>query len=172
MSKMNPAFRPQSTNFAKILLALASLVLVTLPAPLHAQERQWGLDVADEDAYLVFGVPETDDVGASFWCKIGSKRIRFFTPLPASTVEDGKPAMMTLTINGKDYALKGQGASNSTTHTASVEAELPSTDPIFEDLQKADRISVKVGKHVAVYPLADANFPDLINICTTRPQAN
>ena len=35
-----------------------------------AQERQWSLDTVNNQVFLVFGVPESDDVGLSFWCDI------------------------------------------------------------------------------------------------------
>ena len=54
-------FRRLSMLFAIGLLAGAA----------HAQEREWMLDASDEDAYLIFGVPETDDGGISLWCRIG-----------------------------------------------------------------------------------------------------
>ena len=35
----------------------------------HAQERDWALDASDQEAYLIFGVSDTDDVGVSLWCR-------------------------------------------------------------------------------------------------------
>ena len=50
----------------RLPIMLATLVLGS--APSLAQERIWTLDQTDAEVYLVFGVPETDDVGVSFWC--------------------------------------------------------------------------------------------------------
>lgn len=34
------------------------LALGLLAGAAHAQEREWTLDASEEDAYLIFGVPE------------------------------------------------------------------------------------------------------------------
>ncbi len=49
--------------------------------PAFAQEREWLLDAVEEDVFLVFGVPDTNDVGVSFWCKIGTGVVSVFAPL-------------------------------------------------------------------------------------------
>ena len=54
--------------FHRLLLTVSLIAAAT--ASTAAQERQWTLDASDEDAYLIFGVPESDDVGLSLWCPI------------------------------------------------------------------------------------------------------
>ena len=65
-------FRPLSTFIALAMLAGTA----------HAQEREWVLDTSDEDAYLIFGVPDSDDVGVSLWCPIGRGVVNLFVPRP------------------------------------------------------------------------------------------
>jgi hypothetical protein len=62
--------RSAACLFALMITATASL----------AQERQWTMDVTETDAFMVFGVPETDDVGVSFWCTLGTPKIKIFVP--------------------------------------------------------------------------------------------
>lgn len=50
--------------FVVISLAAGSLVC----SPAKAQEREWSLDASDQEAYLIFGVADSDDVGVSLWC--------------------------------------------------------------------------------------------------------
>ena len=49
-------------------LVFAVIVMVLATGGPSAQERQWSLDAGDQDAYLIFGVPDSDDVGVSLWC--------------------------------------------------------------------------------------------------------
>ena len=63
---------------SRLLIILAILVLGSTLA--LAQERIWNLDQTDQEAYLVFGVPETDDVGVSFWCTLQSGIVKIYVP--------------------------------------------------------------------------------------------
>ena len=66
------------------------LALAAFSSPVLAQEREWAFDTGEADAYLVFGVPETDDVGVSFWCTIGSGEIRVFFPEAGDSLSAGQ----------------------------------------------------------------------------------
>ena len=59
---------------------LLAALLAGIALPASAQEREWIFDTGDEDAYLVFGVPESDDAGVSFGCTLQSGEIRIFLP--------------------------------------------------------------------------------------------
>jgi hypothetical protein len=59
---------------------VAALSLGSAAPIVLAQEREWNFNTGDEEAYLVFGVPESDDVGVSFWCTIGRGDIGIFLP--------------------------------------------------------------------------------------------
>ena len=63
---------------ARLLIVLATLVLGSGLS--LAQERIWTLDQTDAEVYLVFGVPETDDVGVSFWCTQQSGIVKIVFP--------------------------------------------------------------------------------------------
>ncbi|MDO8353983.1 MAG: hypothetical protein Q7T14_11020, partial [Aestuariivirga sp.] len=61
---------------ARLLIVLATFVLGSGLS--LAQERVWTLDQTDAEVYLVFGVPETDEVGVSFWCTQQSGIVRLY----------------------------------------------------------------------------------------------
>lgn len=152
---MPPALRP-------FILASA---LAAAATPALAQERQWNLDVADQDAFLVFGVPESDDVGVSLWCKLGSKSVRLFTPVPAGKVADGKQVSFTAKVGNASFPLRGVAAANKESGVSSVEAELKADAPLLKAMQTGDRLTLDVRGHSATFPLTDANVGDLLKLC-------
>src|SRR5262249_43377919 len=82
-----------------MVIRVVSAVIVMLAATsAFAQERQWVFDTNDEDAFLTFGVPETDDVGISFWCKIQSGEARVFLPEAGEELKPGKKVKITFNV--------------------------------------------------------------------------
>ena len=151
----------------KVLALLCILAISVAPKAL-AQEREWLLDVAAEDAFLAFGVPETDDVGVSLWCKIGSGTLRIFVPDGSADLEPGKTTAFKLHIAGNEHVLQGQTTANDVSGLTSIEAEIPADDPIVGALTEADRFKVVVQKHEMTFPLTDANLKDLLRLCRTK----
>jgi hypothetical protein len=144
-------------NFTSIFLAM-------MISTASAQEREWLLDAAEEDVYLLFGVPNTTDVGISIWCKINTGKISVFAPLPKTTPT---PASATLTIGAANYELAMTQADANKQN--SIEAQLAPQDKILADLQTAESFSLTLGKHTSIYPLADADFAGLIRLCKEKP---
>src|SRR5262245_4433604 len=83
----------------------AFLACAALPA--WAQEREWIFDTADEDAYLVFGVPESEDAGISFGCTLQSGEIRIFVPEAGEDLKADQKIKLTITAGGKTYIYDG-----------------------------------------------------------------
>jgi hypothetical protein len=146
--------------FRFFLLPLA--LALSLAAPASAQERQWVLDAAGEDVFLAFGVPNTDDVGISFWCKIGQKSIRLFTPINGSV----RRPKVTLSVGTTHFHLKTK--LNNNEGAKSIEALLQPQTTILEALENAQRFEVTLGKHKTTYPLADADFQGLVTSCAGK----
>ena len=150
-------------------LFLTCIVLATLPLPALAQEREWQLDATDQDAFLVFGVPQSDDVGVSFWCKLGSKKLKVMAPVIKGRVKNSTNIPVVVQIGGKEFSLNGRTAIGAKGSEDSVEAETPAKGPLIEALQSSDRFSVKVGGHEATYPLLDADLGGLLKLCQDVP---
>ena len=85
-----------------------------------AQERQWSLDSSEDDAYLIFGVPESDDVGISFWCTMGSGEIRLFIPETDAALKSEQALDYTIEA-GVTFALAGRTLANEEGASTSVE---------------------------------------------------
>ena len=151
-------------NLFKTTTLLACLA-GPLSIPAFAQEREWVLDAAAEDAFLVFGVAQTDDVGVSFWCKIGSGKINLLAPEPGIKLPDSAPETIALTIAGKTYSIKGRTSTGTDPGLGSIEAELALNDPLFDAVKSADRFSLTASGHKSVYPTVGADFDGLLKLC-------
>lgn len=146
-----------------ILSGLAGLAI--LAAAAHAQERQWVLDATDQDAFLVFGVPESDDAGFSIWCTIQSGKAKIFLPEASSRLTLGKPGTMELVAGDVSVKLQGETSTNEEAGTVSLEAEVETANPIFTAMEKADRLKVHVEGEEQVFPLIDADVEGLLKLC-------
>jgi hypothetical protein len=143
---------------------VVAIILFGLPQA-YAQEREWSIDQTDKEAYLVFGVPETDDVGVSFWCKLQSDIVRFYAPETDAKLKIGKRVPFVLEIPPKAFRLKGKTTVNQEAGSISLETELKITDPVFAALDAADHFAVTVGHSRNAYPLQDADFKTFLGAC-------
>lgn len=148
------------TRFVLVAL-LASAAL-----PALAQEREWLFDTGDEDAYLVFGVPESDDAGVSFGCTLQSGEIRIFVPEAGDDLKPDDKVKLVITIAGKDFAFDGTTTANELSATTSAEAVIKPDDVIFAELRKADRFTIKTGTEENTFPLEGADFESLVRACS------
>jgi hypothetical protein len=143
--------------------ALAGLALLAQPA--LSQEREWTLDAAGEDVFLVFGVPQTDDVGLSFWCKIGSSTLSVFYPVTWTDLAEGASVKLRMEAGTLDVTLRGKATAGAESGGSSIEAPLPIDSKLVAALSSNDRITLKLAGHKGVYPLAGANVDELVRLC-------
>jgi hypothetical protein len=149
----------------RVVLTAALSLSIAAPVAL-AQEREWNFSTGEEDAYLVFGVPETDDVGVSFWCTIGMGEIRIYLPEAGADLKAGQKLPIEIDVNGGQFSFTGEAAPNEETATISAEAHVEATNPMFNALPTADRFIVKIGKEESVFPLQGADFESLHRVCS------
>jgi hypothetical protein len=147
-----------------VVLAIVLLASSTMSI---AQEREWVLDAAEEDVFLLFGVPNTTDVGVSFWCKIGSGNVSLFAPAPPDKTSLEKVA---LGIGTSTYQL--QATLSESEKQNSFEAKLQPQDQIIAELQAVEHFSLSLGNHKSIFPLNGADFPGLLKFCNNKPEAN
>jgi hypothetical protein len=155
-----------TTSVTRLRIYLA-LLLVALASSAKAQEREWTLDRTDQDVFLVFGTPETDDVGVSFWCRIGSKKLRLFLPV------ESKPAAyntsLMVTIHGHEFTLPVAASQNEMTDGNTLEAEFEVTSPMVKALQDNNYFIVAYAGAKSSFPLVNADTAGLIRLCTEPP---
>ena len=151
----------------RLIFIAASLVFAGATSA-EAQEREWLLDAAEEDVYLVFGVAETNDIGVSFWCKIGTQKVSVFTALPAGSAFTAETSQFSVSVNGKSQGLAPTVNAESTPPT--IEAPLEPQAEILEALQAAERFTLTIGDHKTTYPLAGADVPGLLRLCAKQPE--
>jgi len=141
-------------------------VLACAAIPALAQEREWIFDTADEDAYLVFGVPESEDAGISFGCPLQSGEIRVFIPEAGEELKPDQKIKLTINVGGKDFTYDAVTAPNEMAATTSAEAPIPAGDALFTELRKADRFTVKTGTEENTFPLEGSDFESLVRACS------
>lgn len=143
----------------------AVLFAVAFSAPAIAQEREWSLGAAGDDVFMAFGVPETPDIGVSFWCRIGSKAVSVFTPLPMLKGPDKKALQLSLGVNDRNYVLSAKvGGDGGST----LEAVLKPQAELLAALMATDRFSLTIGKHKTTFPLNGADFAGLLAMCANK----
>ena len=142
----------------------ALLIVVALPAA--AQEREWSFDTADQDAYLIFGVPESEDAGISFGCTLQSGEIRLFVPEAGDDLKPDQKIKVIISAAGKDHTYDGLTSPNEMAATTSAEATIAAGDPLFADLRNTDRFTVKTGTEENIFPLEGSDFESLVRACS------
>ncbi len=146
-------------------LLLPFVALTISAAAAMAQEREWSWDETDTDAFLVFGTPNTDDVGVSFWCKLGSSSIKLFVPGLHGKSSKPERAAADTTVAGKHVMLHGTVSPNTDSGTYDFEAILKTSDPLFVQLEQAPYFHVEISGKKVSFPLDTANINDLIRAC-------
>ena len=147
----------------RLLMILAALALG--PTLSLAQERVWILDQSDQEIFLVFGVPDTDDIGISFWCTQKSGIVRFYLPESVPKQKFARTIDLKMEVASKTYPFKSKASLNEESGTLSLETELKVSDPIFSALGSANHFAVKVGSRNHVFPLGEADLPGFLDMC-------
>ena len=134
-------------------------------SPGFAQERQWNLDASDKQAFLVFGVPDTADVGLSFWCDIGSKKMSLFVPVSPSLLKPSETPDVVALVDGRSFKFKGEVEKDQASGLVNIESHFLRDDAFFKAVQQGQIIAVQVKSERKSYPLAEADFDGLIRAC-------
>jgi hypothetical protein len=149
----------------RTLLLLLALGLMAGAAP--AQEREWLLDAGDEEAYLIFGVPDSDDVGISFWCVLRKDMVNLYLPRPTEELRTlkGKEVPVKLSAGGEAVTFRGKLQLIPEGLYSSVEVEIAADHPVLAAMSESDRLRLRVGTEDLIFPLYDANLAGLIELC-------
>jgi hypothetical protein len=153
-----------SRTIMRIIYILLTLILTMNSAV--AQERQWTLDASEREAFLVFGVPDTDDVGLSFWCEIGKGKISIFAPVPHSNVNKDRKIHIDLKIDDEKFHIIAKASQTPGTTAASVEALVDRDGTVMQAVGKSQTFAVTALNHTASYPLIDADVEGLLRVCS------
>ncbi|MBL8908944.1 MAG: hypothetical protein JNM20_19895 [Rhizobiales bacterium] len=143
---------------------LGVAVIMSATAAL-AQEREWSWGVSETEAYLVFGVPESEDVGISFWCTQGTGEVRVFVADANVNLAADLDTSIELSAGGKTFTVKARTMANELDATTSAEGAIPAGDPVFPALQETDRFVVSVAGESQTFPSAGEDFANLTEAC-------
>ena len=130
-----------------------------------AQEREWTLNASDKEAFLVFGVPDTDDVGVSFWCEIGTNKFSIFVNNIAGQLKEGQSTNMTVEIDNQKFSIKAKAAVEKSGRSKSLEGQIPSNSPILKAAENGSALKTTIQGHTNTYPLIDADVTGLLRTC-------
>ena len=147
-------------RFIFVLFALLSTAATSL-----AQEREWTLNASDKEAFLVFGVPDTDDVGISLWCEIGTNKFSVFVNNVAGRLKEGQSTTMLVDIDNKKFSVKAKAAIDKLGLSKSLEGQIPSNDPILIAAKNGSTLKTTILGHTNTYPLIDADLTGLLRTC-------
>ena len=131
-----------------------------------AQEREWSLDASDLDAYLIFGVADSDDVGVSLWCPIRQGVVNIFLPDVGDNPANGSDMLMTLMAGDQAAGFMGKTEQNPEADASSLETQVPADHPILSAMRQADRFRVKVNGDERIFPLIEADIAGLLDLCS------
>lgn len=149
----------------KLLFGAIAAAAIYGTSNAYAQEREWALDAVDEDVFLTFGVPNTDDVAVSFWCPIGSNKPKFFANINSNN--QSKPNLEAQIIIAKQTFKLPMVASSKGRPTVETASALPS--PIVQALASEDRFAFDFDGHHSVFPLEGADIQGFTKLCQTAP---
>lgn len=149
------------------LFALGLLLGGNVTGKALAQEREWTLDASEQEAYLIFGVADSDDVGVSLWCPARKGMVNLYVPRPTAELRklNRHKVPMTVTAGSETETFGGKIDISADSPSSSVEVEMPVDSPLLKAMEKADRFTVKVDAQEVVFPLYDADIPGLLDLC-------
>jgi hypothetical protein len=143
-----------------------ALLFLGLSIPVHAQEREWTIDTNGEnEAYMTYGVPETEDIGLGIWCKIGSNKLSFYVPQSGWQAGATKTVDLKIVADPAEISVQGKLQEDPSRDSASVEAMVELTSPLVAAMPDAQHIDIDTGKHKIVTPLYDAPVSSLLRVC-------
>ncbi len=146
-------------------LIFALFALLATYSTSFAQEREWTLNTSDKEAFLVFGVPDTDDVGLSFWCEIGTNKFSVFINNIAGQLKEGQRADLAIEIGNQKFSVKTKAAVDKLGLSKSLEGQIPSNSPILKAAENGSSLKTTILNHTNTYPLIDADFTGLMRTC-------
>ena len=144
------------------ILGVAAIVMAAGAA---AQEREWSWGTSDTEAYLTFGVPESEDLGISFWCTIGSGEIRVFIADANEKLAADIDTMIDFTAGSTQISLRARTTPNELDATTSADGTLPADSPLFKALGAVDRFTIAVARESQTFPSAGLDFSKLVDAC-------
>jgi len=152
--------------FGRVLVVgVAAIMSVTAAL---AQEREWSWGVSETEAFLVFGVPESEDVGISFWCPQGNDEIRIFIADANVKLAPDIDTKIEFDAGDKEFSIAARTMLNELDATTSAEGAVPATDPLFPALQAVDRFNITVSGESQTFPSAGQDFANLVEACKNR----
>jgi hypothetical protein len=146
-------------------LIFVMIALFAMAPDAVAQEREWTLNASDKEAFLVFGVPDTDDVGLSLWCEIGTNKLSVFVNNIGGQLKQNQSTNMAIDIDEKKFTIKAKAAVDKFGRSKSLEGQISSNDQLLKAAETGTSLKTTIQGHTNTYPLIDADIKGLLRTC-------
>lgn len=147
-------------NFLKIIGCAGLLTLGVLSV--NAQEEplpHWYSYVADGEAALVYGVPESDYILLTFLCAVGEPIIKVYVQDEQSQAKAGDLLKVSITAGGERIVFSEKALANEDSGGKDVEGRLPLNTTLRQILTAEGQLEVVIDGHVQHYDMKGSAKP-------------
>lgn len=149
----------------KFAAAFSLFLTLSVASHAQAQERQWSLDASNNQAFLSFGVPESDDVGLSLWCDVGKTKISALMPDSVAKLHQGEILTVQVDVDGHAERVIGLVSRDGASGKLVVVTYFGLKGSVMQALRHGQTLALSVKGHVTRFPIADADFDGLVDAC-------
>lgn len=137
-----------------LLLLAAGVALAAGPVRAQDEVAVWTLSTEGDDAYLVYGIPDSDDGRIALSCAKRSGKVKVVAPVerrvasrldPSGQWRDAKgrsnpwPTPVTLSSGATTAQLQGQAQPDEMNGGSTVEAALPAGSPVLQAFARSSQ---------------------------------
>jgi hypothetical protein len=141
------------------------IIWALFAGPALAQERQWTLNAALQDVSLEFGVNGTDDVGLSFYCEIGSRKVSIFMPIDRSLVAKDAKVPVTLKVGDAEFSIHMQASKSEGSRSGSLDGPVKVEGTVMLAMNGARELSITALGKTWNFPMVDADVNGFVKVC-------
>lgn len=125
-------------------------------APLPLEGYDWMLTLDGDEAHLIWGVPESDDMALGFACRRGTGRTGLVT-----LVEDRAEPVIILESGGETGRFPAEGEPSLLHEALILSAEAPTSEPVLQRFRRLGWIAQWHGDERAAYAPHPGSEPNI-----------
>lgn len=164
-----------------LLLPAACATLIAGPATAQDDEAVWTLSLDGGEAYLVYGIPDSDDGRIALRCEKRSSKVTVMAPVEhrvASKLDasgqwrDARgranpwPVPVTLSSGAAKAQLPGQAQPDEMNGGSTVEAVTPTTSAVMQAFARSGRLALAAyGETVSEPPVPTKSLGAFLKAC-------
>jgi len=141
---------------ASVEPASPALTSVSAGAPAPVDGYDWMLTLDGEEAHLVWGVPESDDIALGLNCRRGAGRTGLVT-----LAEEGAEPVIVLESGGDTARFPAEGELSLLHEALILTAEAPTSEPVLQRFRRLGWIAQWHGDERAAYAPHPGSEPNI-----------